>query len=95
MNVFIFEGPQLSGSVLKGWRHYQIRLASGSVRNFIAQPERAKGIVYALKAELFPAGTWEAAGEVASGLFPLPRPEILEMLCGGTATRNLAGQVQA
>lgn len=89
MNVFIFEGPPISlphlgKRAMAGWRHYQIRLASGSVRNFLGTPDRAKGMVFALRAEFFPAGTWEApAGSLTpSGCFPLPRQEILERLSG-------------
>lgn len=84
MNVFIFEGPEVTHLKKSLWRHYQIRLASGSVLNFIAPPERAKGIVFAFKAEFFQVGTWEAPTESLPrpGCFPLPRREILDRLTG-------------
>lgn len=85
MNVFIFEGPEVTQLKKSLWRHYQIRLASGSVLNFIAPPARAKGIVFAFKAKFFPFGTWEEMpqeGFTNHNYFPLPRREILERLTG-------------
>lgn len=95
MNVAIFEGPQ--HSVLRGWRHYQIRLGTGRVNSFVAEPWRVPPMVGQLKADFYRAGTWETEpGQVLPpGTFPLPRPDILEKLSGGTALQACAGQAAA
>ena len=81
MNVAIFEGPK--HAILRGWRHYQIRLSTGRVNSFVSEPHRVPAMVKQLRAEFFEAGTWED-GEPADvdQRFPLPRADILAKFSG-------------
>lgn len=96
MNVAIFEGPEHER--IRGWRHYQIRMQNGAVRNCAGEPRHMSRMVKELRARFFAAGTWEeitACPSDGTAHFPLPRREILELISGGGALARPRGAGEA
>lgn len=96
MNVAIFEGPEHER--IRGWRHYQIRMQNGAVRNCAGAPRHMTRMVKELRARFFAAGTWEdekPLPDCAPVNFPLPRREILELISGSSAVARPRGTGEA
>jgi len=84
VKVAVFEGPEHARGKMCGWRAVMVIIFTddGKMTTRTAFTMRVEQFAANLRAKLFRFGTWELS-EHANGIFPAPRPEILDEILHG------------